>query len=562
MAKMWPQRLPREVLDNSFRKAEVAVYNRLGACLDHQWVVFYSRPWLGLTRYGEEVDGEADFVVAHPEKGYLTIEVKGGSIEWNPSTDQWTSTDRDGLVHRIKDPVKQARDAKYEILRRLRNELGWGRHWIRIRHGVIFPHCDLPRDTSFGMDRPSWLFCDRGTFNGRFADWIADRFSTHDPDDQPSQAGGLGHDGMKALHRLLAEPLHFHAPLSQFSVDDDHSLGLLTVQQFHLLDMMEDQPRVAVRGGAGTGKTVLAMESARRRARLGERVLFICYNRGLARRLRRDLAGSGVTARSFHRLCRDMADAAGIPIPTQTDKKTLHEVVLPELLVNALDHLPDRRFDTVIVDEGQDFRPHWWPAVDMLLRPGRRAKLQIFYDANQRLYGHISSLPEDAGAAPFRLTRNLRNTRRIHEVVMKHYEGIDVLPNDVLGSWPEAILTEGDDFYRQAAETVVRLVRQDRYAPDQIAVLVANENERCEVDRCLASAGVPRTQCDESHDNAVTLDTIRRFKGLEAHAVVLVATPAALAEKELAYVALSRARGHLLAVGDQMTVAGLGLAVK
>jgi hypothetical protein len=87
-ARMWPRSLPREVLENPLRAAEIKVYNRLSEVLDESFTVFYSRPWLGLTLSGAERDGECDFVIAHAEFGILTIEVKGGAIAYDPEYDR------------------------------------------------------------------------------------------------------------------------------------------------------------------------------------------------------------------------------------------------------------------------------------------------------------------------------------------------------------------------------------------------------------------------------------------------------------------------------------------
>jgi hypothetical protein len=78
MATMWPRALPAEVLLNTLRSTECEVYRRLQKILEDPFVVFYSRPWLGIKPDGQEIDGECDFVVAHPKLGFVTLEVKGG----------------------------------------------------------------------------------------------------------------------------------------------------------------------------------------------------------------------------------------------------------------------------------------------------------------------------------------------------------------------------------------------------------------------------------------------------------------------------------------------------
>ena len=99
MAILWPRTIPRSILEDSRRSAEVRVYSQLAKALDDSFSVFYTRPWVGLDRLGNEIDGECDFLIANPTHGILAIEVKGGGIEFDPERDQWISVDRGNFPH-------------------------------------------------------------------------------------------------------------------------------------------------------------------------------------------------------------------------------------------------------------------------------------------------------------------------------------------------------------------------------------------------------------------------------------------------------------------------------
>ena len=120
MAIMWPRKIPSEIESNLLRRAECKVFRKLKESLDDHFVVFYSRPWLGLKSNGEEIDGECDFVIAHHRYGVLFLEVKGGSIAYDPTKNIWTSQDKYGFVHHIKDPVNQARSSKYQLIEKIK----------------------------------------------------------------------------------------------------------------------------------------------------------------------------------------------------------------------------------------------------------------------------------------------------------------------------------------------------------------------------------------------------------------------------------------------------------
>ncbi len=101
------------------------------------------------------------------------------------------------------------------------------------------------------------------------------------------------------------------------------------------------------------------------------------------------------------------------------DADVYWSLVVPERLFDAASTLPaSKRYDAVIVDEGQDFRDTYWEAVQMLLKDPSAGTLYIFYDDSQRLYSHDKfPLPEPAG----RLNRNLRSTHEIGEKVVEYY---------------------------------------------------------------------------------------------------------------------------------------------
>ena len=313
MAVMWPRTLPPDVTGNTLRSTECDVFRRLEAVLDDSFIVFYSRPWLGLRPDGEEIDGECDFIVAHANLGMLTLEVKGGAVAYNPRTDRWTSRDRWKVTHNIKNPVQQARSAKHELLRKLKVSPHWKSRRICARHGVVLPHSSAPPG-DLGADMPQRIFCFAEEFDDGFRNWILKRFG--DAPINEGRTGEMGADGLQALEKILARPFQLRTPLGTLLSRDDAALQVLTQQQFHILRAIEAVPRAAISGAAGTGKTVLALEEARRCAEHGARTLFICYNSGLATEVRHRLKdGPPVAAMTFHELCTALAARAALDPP-------------------------------------------------------------------------------------------------------------------------------------------------------------------------------------------------------------------------------------------------------
>jgi len=81
LAEIFPKKLSDKIRKDRYRSSEITVYEALSNQLQKDFLVFYSSPWLGTNFDGSEKDGEADFIVAHPNLGLLVIEVKGGRKE-------------------------------------------------------------------------------------------------------------------------------------------------------------------------------------------------------------------------------------------------------------------------------------------------------------------------------------------------------------------------------------------------------------------------------------------------------------------------------------------------
>jgi superfamily I DNA and RNA helicase len=376
----------------------------------------------------------------------------------------------------------------------------------------------------------------------------------------------IGRRGVEVVRDVFARSFVV-APLvaSQLAEQEARRL-VLTKDQMRVLDFLRSRRRVAVSGGAGTGKTVLALEKARRLASEGFRTLLTCYNRQLADHLSHLCAGTvNLEVMSFHQLChrqvdranrasgRDLVGEAKVTYPG----KDLYEVQLPNALAYSLEVLPDR-YDAIVCDEGQDFRDEFWVPLELLLSDYDRGPLYVFYDDNQNLYARAGTFP--IRDEPFTLTTNCRNTAPIHEAAYKHYKGVPVTPPDIQGDDVQFDEAPGRD--AQAAKInarIVDLVARHGVAAGDIAVLVADAMRKAEYYAALRRLPLPRPAVwlEEGvrGENTVLIDTIQRFKGLESPVVILWGLDSIdLARfRELLYVGKSRAKSLLVLVATSET---------
>jgi hypothetical protein len=545
--RMFPDPLPDYIRRDPLRSAECEVYDQLASQLDGEYTVFYSRPWLGLAPDGREIDGEVDFVVCHPNSGFLTIEVKGGGISRNAQTERWTSRDRYGIVHDIKSPVAQAKAGKHQILEKLKQSSEWSVRFIRTRHGVILPH-SVGSKSDLGADMPRRIFA----FNedmSRLSEWVRQRLA--DPAEDKKIEEPLGSDGVRALEFILAKSFTLRVPLQTVIAADDRKIIVLTDEQYHILEAFTDWRRLAIAGGAGTGKTILAAEKARRLAREANKVLLLCYNRPLAEFLKTFFVDTPrPDVHTFHEFCGVMAAAAGVPVPNSGNQKLLFERLLPEALVSALERRDDLRYDAIIVDEGQDFMSAWWPIIELCMRSETEGLLYVFYDPNQKVYGAASAFPLRMPQAPIVLARNVRNAKPIFDFAKGLYAGPRYTSAGPDGAPVEFIeLDQGYGVREQLGEIVGRLCVSERVHPHDIAILSGLEKSASKLATLKKIGRFAVTTADEPRRDAIVVDTIRRFKGLERAIVVLVELSGVLETAELLYVGCTRARLKLIALG-------------
>lgn len=547
MAILWPRAIPRSILEDSRRGAEVRVFNQLAKALDDSFSVFYTRPWVGLDRLGNEIDGECDFLVAHPTHGILAIEVKGGGIEFDPDRDQWISVDRGNFPHKIKDPVAQARSAKHEIRRRLKNSRRWIPRFIHESHGVIFPQSERIKG-DLGPDRPRKIFCCQGEFYSDLRGWISRRMNEGQ---RPPNCEDLGKDGMAALEELLAKPFKLSLVIGAALSEAAEDFQALEPSQYQILETISEIPRALIRGGAGTGKTVVAIEEALRSAAAGRKTLLTCHSRPLASNLERKLKDvENLTVAGFHALCGRISHQANVPPPSNISERELYETALPNALYRAMEVKPSLRWDTIVVDEGQDFSADWWIAIDACLTHG--GHLRVFMDSNQRVYESAGGSVHDLSVVPVRLSRNLRNTKNIHSAASVHYSGPEIIadgPDGLDVSWVAA--ENADQKIDAAYRELRRLVFNEEVAPGDIAVLVNGPAARTSFVERSSGTSIPLTDAETMALEDVVVDTVRRFKGLERPAIILIASGDEMDRRELAYVAFSRARAYLCIVSSR-----------
>ncbi|MDG3012678.1 AAA family ATPase [Rhodococcus sp. D2-41] len=495
-------------------------------------------------------DHEIDFLVAIEGAGIVALEVKGGEV-WHDGTG-WKQVrgGRDATIH----PVRQAREACYALRSFVESDPRWTGRRLHWDHMVVLPNTELPADFAL-PDCPRWKVIDRTQLD-RFASLLWELAHDHelgrplvttdDVDSLTEVLGGRGLPQRDVVSRAL---------------DHEDAADALTAQQAIILDAARQLRRIEVRGGAGSGKTFLALEQARRLAQSGQRVALVCYSHGLASYLKRVTDAWPRKQRpayvgEFHALGKLWGAPKG-PDESVRGPETVRfwEQDLPNQMYElALALESGRRFDSVVVDEAQDFADAWWPPMLAALRDDEDSGVFVFGDEGQRVFDRQGVPP--IPLVPLALDTNLRNTRQIAQSF-----------NPLVGQRMRLLGGDGPDVSfvscrgldaLAVADDQIDVLLDAGWRPEDVALLSTGSRHPEQVGRQqLGNEAYWESFWDTDQ---VFYGHVLGFKGLERRAVVLAVNESEPQERsrERLYVGLSRARDQLIVCGDPNLVCEVG----
>lgn len=573
---------------------------RLEQKLDDDYLLWYDVP-VG-PRYSHP-----DFVVMHPRRGLLILEVK----DWKPDTIRradklnWEILDN-GQPKTVASPAEQARQYAHQVADALKRDPALvqqdGSHQGNLAfpwsYGVVFPNLTRKQFTDGELHRviePHRVIC------------RDEMIETVDAEELQSRLWGMfpfmmrGVMSLPQLDRvrwILFPEVRVQTQGALFDDNDSEAelpniMRVMDLQQEQLARSLGDGHRV-IHGVAGSGKTMIlgyrAEYLAKAHTPASKPILILCYNEPLAVKLASVMEAKGladrVHARHFHKWCRDQLVAYGqLPTEKMATKELMAEFVYRVIRGVDRKQIPSGQYQAVLIDEGHDFAPEWLKLVTQMVDPTTNSLL-LLYDDAQSIYERtrtkqfsFKSVGVQAQGRTTILKINYRNTKQILQTASliaadlltaddKDDDGIPLLKPISCGRDGHAPLIIRLPNLRDEAFKIAELLsaaHQEGHAWGDMVVICRHYSVMDECASVLKHHKLPHQVRKNSGDFKPKSDTIKVMtmhacKGLEFPIVALMGVgqmPASgddeTVEARLFYVAATRATHKLV-----ITVSGEG----
>lgn len=555
MAKMIPPVMSDEQIQKS--RAEAKVFGWLRNMGWGDATVLYSLP---LKDHIRKSFGEIDFVVIC-DKGILCLEVKGGGVERREG--MWGFVGRDGLTNwKTEGPYIQLQGNMKSLHQYLIKHFKLNDPILRSRVAccLITPDCIIKSDDDTEII-PEITF-NAGMHEEDLPRIFERSFKYWSEDKGYGGKEGLSNKDKSRLVNFLRGDFNFVPPLSVMLDSSESQLLSVTNEQYQIIESMSINDRMMIQGGAGTGKTILAVEQYRKSATIGEKVLLLCFNHAIASYIREVLASDdydvSIDVYTFHELLMDICNEKFV----DDNKSDFFTNVLPNRFLKefACTLSENDRYDRIIIDEGQDLmNMNAYLCINELLKGGwESGKWTIYYDPNQNLFVKNDEFQDvwrtlKKSSFVFPLTINCRNTRQIAE-------GNYAVTHVCKATNPRA---EGENVEyktykdkmdeRKQLFNMLRWLKSNGVSKKDIVILSYYRMDN--PDSCLYNADIPAdigrikfnvlSDFDKCKD--IRYYTIHAFKGLEARAVILIDIDSFSDKNKifLNYVGMSRAKVYL-----------------
>ena len=514
--------------------SEHATLNRLAVALAAEYTVFHGIHWARIDR-ANPVYGEIDFIVMNRHGRLLAIEQKDAPV---------TVVRNELMVHyRSKPKPKSVLTQVARNLNGLRStfERSHPGRSLTVDHLLYLPESHLSGQLPVGVDASRVVDASKAS---ELVSIIEGLFEVN-----PMPQGEHPADPVDILNflsqRFGAMPHIGLLGERARSFSSRLSAGLAT----WAARLSLTPHRLHVKGTAGSGKTQLALQELQRAHRAGQPSLYVCFNRPLAEAMKESAPPSARVA-TLHEMGREFLEASGASVEFQDPN------VFDRMAAAVIQYAPflQNSFASLVIDEAQDFEDAWVQA--LLAMAGPNTRVFVLEDSAQKLYKRETlQMPN---WAVLESPVNYRSPRAVVEFI----NALELTDTSI--EWGGAVLGEESRFYEHDTSSLLSALEQavqdfldEGFKPEQMAVLtlrgVANSplfalspNSQVAGLRFKRATGQFTKEGSAIYsEGELLLETVHRFKGQAADAVVLVGEVEGLGDdlqRNRVFVGLTRAR--------------------
>ncbi|MEK6616972.1 MAG: NERD domain-containing protein, partial [Bacteroidota bacterium] len=358
------------------------------------WIILHS---LNLSQHTKRLYGEIDFLILIPGGGMYVMEVKGGDVKCVDGV--WQFTDKFNNIYTSNiGPFNQARDAMFSLRSAIEKEFGRGHKLTKVLSGFLcaFPHVSFDKHS---VEYESWQILDKDSIQSStenfFQNLVQQFMLKHKGQKWFSQKDSLPDaNDLKLLCDFLRGDFERVRTVKERLEEFDKQVKSYTVEQYRILDHIQINERSVTQGSAGTGKTMIAIESAIRTASEGKSVFLTCYNRLIGEWMQKQVEEwkAKITVSNLHSYLFEVSKGFNYD-KTQSSKQNFYTKYLPTLLRDIFNKGISKKFDKLIIDEGQDLiRDEYLNLFDAMLNGGlSNGNWEIYGDfERQAIFAQLS----------------------------------------------------------------------------------------------------------------------------------------------------------------------------
>jgi superfamily I DNA/RNA helicase len=319
-------------------------------------------------------------------------------------------------------------------------------------------------------------------------------------------------------------------------------------EQVRALRSLDINDRVLVSGVAGSGKTRLALWWANQSARAGRSTFLTCYNDPLSKYLASACVPyPTLTVGPF---LRAVSQFPGVPqLEEPADPSERDDFWNSQMIDHLQAHAADSqmKFETIVIDERQDFNDEWMEIIEKLL-VDENSKILCVADQNQDLYDRGFFMPE--GGSPWALAElriNCRNTREIAAFVQRFGGGMSASAS-LEGDPVKFVVANSEDELINAVLTEIRRFQLALGQNVSELVVITGTSAERDLFYDINSSEIEFSKWEDRGESSVACETVKRAKGIEAGHVIFATLNQEIKKNEM-YVGASRARTSLVFIG-------------